>query len=93
MGIKANFGISIAAGARRAYDLKLISQAQFRSIQKQLSARQWRKVEPVEVPQEKPVLISKVINAMAGKGPTLQKANRLVMPIFIFRALMTLNQT
>jgi Zn-dependent peptidase ImmA (M78 family)/DNA-binding XRE family transcriptional regulator len=87
MGIKATYGVSIAMAAKRALDLKLISHAQFISIRKQLSARRWSKVEPVEVSPEKPLLISKIVMTLAGEGSTMEKAARLSMPAFSFRAL------
>lgn len=89
MGVKATYGVSIAMAAQRALDLKLISRAQFVSIRKQLSARRWRQVEPVEVRPERPLLISKIIHTLAGEGSTMEKAARLSMPAFSFRALAT----
>lgn len=87
MGVKATFGASIGMGAGRAHDLGLISQDQFVSLRKQISSRGWRKQEPVEVTKETPLLISKVLNLMAGEGPTTVKAERLGMPLFSYRAL------
>jgi Zn-dependent peptidase ImmA (M78 family) len=87
MSVKATYGISMAAAARRAYDLNLISEGQYVSILKQLSARKWRKNEPVEVAQEKPLLICKTIDVLAGEGSTIQRAERLAMPPFTLRAV------
>lgn len=86
MGVKATYGISIAMAAQRALDLELISKAQFVSLRKQLSARGWTKGEPVEVSPERPLLIAKVITMLAGDGSTLERAARLSMPVFSFRA-------
>src|ERR1700674_2996486 len=87
MGVKATFGISIAAAARRARDLNLISGDQYVSILRQLSARRWRHNEPVDVTPERPLLISKVIDILGGDGTTMDRAARLSMPLFSFRAL------
>jgi Zn-dependent peptidase ImmA (M78 family)/transcriptional regulator with XRE-family HTH domain len=87
MGVKATYGVSIAMAAQRALDLQLISRPQFVSLRKQLSARRWTKVEPVEVSPEKPLLISKIIANLAGEGSTKEKAARLSMPAFSFRSL------
>ena len=88
MGVKATYGLSMAAAAQRAFDLKMISNAQFASFHKQLSARRWKKVEPVEVPQERPVLISKILDGLGGTGSTSDKASHLMLPVFAVRALI-----
>lgn len=87
MGVKATFGVSIAMAAQRALDLQLISHTQFISIRKQLSARRWNKDEPVDVGLESPLLISKIVNALAGDGSTKERAARVSLPAFSFRAL------
>lgn len=89
MGVKATYGISMAAAARRARDLGLISHAHYVSLQKQLSARGWRKEEPVEVPREQPVLIPKILAALGGGGPMPQQAERLGLPVFILHAFVS----
>lgn len=88
MNVKATYGISMAAAARRGKELNLISESQLISIYKQLSARQWRKVEPVDVPQEMPVLVAKAIGALAGEGPLTEQADRLCMSPFTLRSLV-----
>jgi Zn-dependent peptidase ImmA (M78 family)/transcriptional regulator with XRE-family HTH domain len=87
MGIKATFGTSIAMSAQRALDLNLITHHQFLSLRKQLSARRWLRAEPVEVSSEKPLLISKVVNILSGEGSTSERAARIAMPLFTFRAV------
>ena len=87
MGVKAAYGISIAAAARRALDLNLITQPHYVSIQKQISARKWRKNEPVDVPQERTILIAKAVDAIVGEGSTAQRASRLGVPVFTLRAI------
>lgn len=87
MSVKATFGTSIAMNAQRALDLNLVGRDQFVSLRKQLSARRWLKTEPVEVAPEKPVLISKIVDVLAGDGSTMEKATRVAMPLFTFRAL------
>jgi Zn-dependent peptidase ImmA (M78 family)/DNA-binding XRE family transcriptional regulator len=87
MGVKATYGLSIAASAKRAFDLNIISNAQFSSIHKQLSARKWKRQEPVEVPQEQPALIGQVIQHLAATGTTSQRADRLSLPVFALRSM------
>lgn len=88
MGVKATFGTSIAMSAQRALDLRLITRDHFVSLRKQLSARGWTHDEPVEVPQERPILIANILDYMAGSGgSTAERATRVAMPMFTFRAL------
>lgn len=84
---KATFGISMGAGAQRALDLEIISKTQFTSLRKQLSARGWNRNEPIEVGKEKPLLIAKVLTALAGEGPLSEQARKVSMPIFNYRVL------
>lgn len=51
--LKAQFGVSIAAIVRTAYERKRISRARYTSLYKQISARQWRKREPDPLPVER----------------------------------------
>jgi Zn-dependent peptidase ImmA (M78 family)/DNA-binding XRE family transcriptional regulator len=87
MALKATFGISIAAGAQRARDLELITAEQFLSLRKQLSARHWLHSEPVPVESEKPMLIVRILDGLSGHGTTSQRAEKIGMPLFSFRAL------
>jgi Zn-dependent peptidase ImmA (M78 family)/transcriptional regulator with XRE-family HTH domain len=88
MELKATFGISIAAGAQRARDLELITPEQFVSLRKQLSARRWLHSEPISVEPERPMLIAKILDSLAGHGTTAQRAERVGMPIFVFRSFV-----
>ena len=92
MGVKASYGLSIAAGAKRAFDLNLISQPHYESLHKQLSARKWKRQEPIDVPQERPVLVSKIIAALGGDGPVPERAERVGMQVFAFQALVSMGQ-
>ena len=64
--VKAKWGISIAALIGRSEDLHIISSDKRISLEKQLSARGWRKAEPVHVPDERPTLIGQIIEAATG---------------------------
>lgn len=87
MNVKARYGVSIAAIARRAYDLGLVTKDQYGSLMRQLSARRWRQAEPVPVEPERPVLIGKILQALAGTGSTTERAERIGMQPFTFSAL------
>ncbi len=87
MGVKARFGVSIALGIERARELHLITKEQHLSMRKQLSTRGWLRVEPVTVTPESPQLISKIVGIVAGGGSTTDRASRVHMPAFAFRAI------
>lgn len=61
--LKPRWGVSIQALIRRARDLELITERQYRYLFEQLSQRGWRVNEPpnLDIPKEKPRLISKMI--------------------------------
>ena len=58
---KSKWGMSIQALIRRGYDLRIIDRQRYQSLMKQLSARGWRKAEPVEVPEEQPALLPRLL--------------------------------
>jgi len=64
--LKPRWGVSIQALIRRARDLELITERQYRYLFEQLSQRGWRVKEPpnLDIPKEKPRLISKMINEL-----------------------------
>lgn len=82
--VKANFGTSIAMNAQRALDLQLIDRDHFISLRKQMSKRGWLRDEPIHVAAEKPVLIGKTVEALAGPGSTRQRAQQIGLPLFRF---------
>jgi Zn-dependent peptidase ImmA (M78 family)/transcriptional regulator with XRE-family HTH domain len=84
MGIKATHGVSIAMAAQRALDLQIIDRPHFVSLRKQISARGWTKVEPIEVIPESPLLLAKLLGIVGGKGSIAQRADRAALPMFTF---------
>jgi Zn-dependent peptidase ImmA (M78 family)/transcriptional regulator with XRE-family HTH domain len=58
---KARWGVSIAAFVMRCFDLQLIDKQKQTSLLKQISARGWRRSEPVEVPYESPRLLQRLL--------------------------------
>lgn len=83
--LKAKFGVSIAALVRRGFDLDLISQRRYRSLNVQMSSKGWRKAEPVEVGIERPALAWKLLTKLYSVGdpydrfaPDIGAASRLL---------------
>ncbi len=66
--LKPKWRVSIAALVRRARDLSIISETQYRMLMKQVSARGWRTQEPenLAVTPEKPRAIRKMIEVLYG---------------------------
>lgn len=65
--IKAGWGLSIAALIARATRLGIIDRDRQRSLMMQMSARHWRKHEPVDVPDEHPILFKQMLGSNFGK--------------------------
>lgn len=86
-GVKAHYGTSIAFNIKRARDLDLIGQQHYVSLRKQLHARGWYKTEPVEVTSEKPVLMPKIVDCMAGEGSLKEQSERIGVQRFLIPAL------
>lgn len=66
--LKPRWGVSIQALIRRAYELQLLSERQYRYLFAQLSANGWRTREPenLDVSVEKPRLLRKMAEAIYG---------------------------
>lgn len=58
---KVKWGISIRALVKRCLDLHIIDETRRVSLERQISARGWTKVEPVDVPYENPRLLRRII--------------------------------
>lgn len=65
--IKADYGISVGAIIMAAKDARIVSPQRARSLQIQLNSRGWRKEEPVEVPNETPLLFKQALERTAGR--------------------------
>jgi Zn-dependent peptidase ImmA (M78 family) len=80
VNVKARWGISIAALVKLCLDLELITPERATSLFKQISARGWRKNEPVEVAEEHPLLVRRVVEAATGTTKPAALAQRLGIP-------------
>ena len=87
--LKATWGVSIQALIMRCSQLGLIDPARKTSLFKQLSARGWRKNEPVKVHLEVPALFSKLIEDRFGEGMFgyRRAAEVLGLPAFVLGTL------
>ncbi len=67
--LKLSWGISIQALLRRAFELALINERQYRYLIQQIGMRGWRLQEPIqyEIPLEKPRLIRQMAEIVYGE--------------------------
>jgi Zn-dependent peptidase ImmA (M78 family)/DNA-binding XRE family transcriptional regulator len=64
--LKATWGVSIQALARRAFELEIISERQYRYLFEQIGRLGWRTKEPVELVPEMPRALRKMAEAVYG---------------------------
>jgi len=84
--IKADYGISVSAIIRRARDLGVISNQRYRSLSIQLSSQGWRTNEPVEVADERPLLLGQALNKVFGTQAIARASHAVgVTPEWILR--------
>jgi len=61
VGLKQEWRVSMQALIMRAKKLKCITESQYKSLFVQLSKSGYRRNEPIEIPQQKPELLNKLI--------------------------------
>ena len=60
--LKTQWKVSMAALIKRAYDLKQISERQYRSLFTEMSVQGWRTREPVEIDVESPEVFDRILD-------------------------------
>lgn len=67
--LKRKWKVSISAMVRRCYDLNIINEEQYTYLNKSISARGWKRNEPLddELPFEKPVLFKQAFDLLLSK--------------------------
>lgn len=69
--LKAGWGVSIASLIMRTAEVGLIDERRKISLFKQLSARGWRRSEPVPVAVEEPVLLRRMLDRVSTGDPDI----------------------
>jgi Zn-dependent peptidase ImmA (M78 family)/transcriptional regulator with XRE-family HTH domain len=69
--LKRRWGMSVAAFIRRAFDLRVFSEATYKRAFMALNQRGERLQEPHEPPQETPSLLRKALNLLGSDGVTM----------------------
>lgn len=64
--LKPRWGVSIQALVERAYNLQIITQRQRRYLWQQLGSNGWRTNEPINIPAERPRILSKMAELLYG---------------------------
>jgi Zn-dependent peptidase ImmA (M78 family) len=85
--MKAEWGVSIQALIMRSASLARIDESRKRSLYVQLSQRNWRKEEPVEVGQEFPLLMWTLLMHEYGAKPYIPGAEKLAIPPAVLRSI------
>jgi Zn-dependent peptidase ImmA (M78 family) len=87
--LKRTWGVSIASLLYRARELRKMDETTYVQAMKVLSARGWRRHEPVDLgPPESPVLLSKAMSVAGIDEPAL--ATRTAMPGRLLREILEL---
>ncbi len=87
--LKPKWGVSIQALIRRAYDLGIISERQYRYLFMQLSSKGWRTTEPIPIVPEKPRLLKKMAEVLYGSPMPIERiaADVNMLPAEVSRVL------
>jgi Zn-dependent peptidase ImmA (M78 family)/transcriptional regulator with XRE-family HTH domain len=87
--LKPKWGVSIQALIRRAYDLNVISERQYRYLFMQLSSKGWRTTEPIPIVPEKPRLLKKMAEVLYGSPVPIDRiaAGADMLPAEVSRVL------
>lgn len=85
--LKAAWGVSIQALIMRGSALGLVSDTRKRSLFVQLSAKGWRKNEPVEVGHEEPLLLWRMLTRRYGPRPYRAAAEDLAIHPTVLRSI------
>lgn len=85
--LKQRWGISVQALIMHAHHVGAISESRKRSLFMQLSARGWRKAEPVRMQPEEPRLLWKLISDQFGANPYSAAVDELALPAVLLKSL------
>lgn len=90
--LKPRWGVAVQALVKRAYDLALMTERQYRYMFEQISKMGWRKREPAEldIKPEKPRLLRKLTEVVFGIPPQIDKlANLISIPISMAEVILS----
>ncbi|NOS99122.1 MAG: ImmA/IrrE family metallo-endopeptidase [Phycisphaerales bacterium] len=80
--LKIRWKVSVQSLVRRAHDLSVITDRQYRSLMMQISKMGWRTSEPVRIEPEQPTVLSSIVNHyLSRKGFTLAELSTLAISL------------
>lgn len=86
LALKEKWGVSIASLARRARDLNLMTESQYRNFNIYMSSSGMKKSEPIKIQAENPTLVLDVVRDRLADGVSVEElAGRAVMTVEDFR--------
>lgn len=88
--LKSRWKVSIQALIKRAYDLEIITQRQYRYLFQQLSSRGWRTQEPRPIGEERPRALLKMAEvANSNRLDFHRMAERADLPVDFVRSVLS----
>lgn len=86
--VKALWGVSIQGLVMRAKQVGAIDDERSTSLWKQISARGWRRIEPVTVQPESPVLLGRLRRHLYGDRPLRDLRKELALSTTLLKSLL-----
>lgn len=78
--IKADYGVEVKGLIHRAKDLRIITPDRERSLYIQWSSSGWRTAEPVEVANERPLLLAQALRRVDGRNYAARLSHNIGVP-------------
>lgn len=92
--LKPRWGTSIQSLVRRAKELNLISQNQYKYLFEQIGAQGWKTDEPIFIPIERPRAVRKLSEVLYGNPPNYQQlASEARMSVRFAKELIEMHAT
>ncbi|KQV62992.1 hypothetical protein ASC64_18135 [Nocardioides sp. Root122] len=78
--VKADYGVEVKGLIHRAGELGIVTSERARSLYIQWSSSGWRTDEPVQVPEERPLLLTQALKKAEGKSYAARLSHTLGVP-------------
>lgn len=78
--VKADYGVEVRGLIHRANDLRIIDKDRARSLYIQWSSSGWRAAEPVEIPDERPLLLGQALQKVHGRNYAARASHVIGVP-------------
>jgi Zn-dependent peptidase ImmA (M78 family)/transcriptional regulator with XRE-family HTH domain len=89
--LKVRWKVAISSLARRAKEIEIVTERQYKYLCQQLSMRGWRTEEPVPIPVERPRALRQMVEMTYGSPPDIDRlAADRALPKPLLRGLLDL---